>query len=137
MNITVPASLRMGEAFVVRLSGARAGEATVRFPSEVGEDVRRPNEALKPVGAAGEYVVPGRVVLGKTTPVVYEVTLDGALVRGRIPVTGLDQPIQHLNLPPASAACCRTPPARPKTPWWKAPTRGAPRRPGAAPLPRP
>ncbi|MBZ9712104.1 LysM peptidoglycan-binding domain-containing M23 family metallopeptidase [Deinococcus multiflagellatus] len=109
VNITVPASLRMGEAFVVRLSGARAGEATVRFPSEVGEDVRRPNEALKPVGAAGEYVVPGRVVLGKTTPVVYEVTLDGALVRGRIPVTGLDQPIQHLNLPPRISSVLQDP----------------------------
>ncbi|WP_198170591.1 LysM peptidoglycan-binding domain-containing M23 family metallopeptidase [Deinococcus arboris] len=99
VNITVPASLRMGEAFVLRLSGARAGQATVRFPSEVGEDVRQPAEALKPIGAAGEYAVPGRVVLGKTTPVVYEVTLDGALVRGRIPVNSLEQPIQHLNLP--------------------------------------
>ncbi|WP_188902547.1 LysM peptidoglycan-binding domain-containing M23 family metallopeptidase [Deinococcus aerophilus] len=99
VNIRVPASLRMGEAFIVQLSGTRAAQATVRFPSEVGEDVRRPNEVLKPVGAAGEYVALGRVVLGKTTPVVYEVSLNGELVRGRIPVVGLDQPIQHLNLP--------------------------------------
>ncbi|GAA5435839.1 peptidoglycan DD-metalloendopeptidase family protein [Deinococcus aquaticus] len=100
VNVTVPASLRMGEAFTVQLSGARAAQATVRFPSEIGEDVRQPNEILKPVGAAGEYSVPGRVVLGKTTPVVFEVSVGGELVRGRIPVVGLDQPIQHLNLPP-------------------------------------
>ncbi|MFD1730234.1 hypothetical protein ACFSC4_02540 [Deinococcus malanensis] len=43
----------MGEAFVVRLSGARAAQATVRFPSEIGEDVREPAEVLKPIGAAG------------------------------------------------------------------------------------
>ncbi|WP_189065798.1 M23 family metallopeptidase [Deinococcus seoulensis] len=100
VNVTVPASLRMGEAFTVQLSGARAAQATVRFPSEIGEDVRQPNEVLKPIGAAGAYSVPGRVVLGKTTPVVFEVSVGGELVRGRIPVVGLDQPIQHLNLPP-------------------------------------
>ncbi|UBV41528.1 peptidoglycan DD-metalloendopeptidase family protein [Deinococcus taeanensis] len=99
VNITVPASLRMGEAFTVQLSGPRAAQATVRFPSEVGEDVRQPNEILRPTGGAGEYVVLGRVVLGKTTPLVYEVTLNGELVRGRIPVIALDDPIQHLNLP--------------------------------------
>ncbi|UQN05851.1 M23 family metallopeptidase [Deinococcus sp. QL22] len=99
VTVRVPASLRMGEGFTLRLSGARAGQATVRFPSELGEDVRRPAEVLKPVGAAGEFVVPGRVVLGKTTPVVYEVSVGGDLMRGRIPVTALDQPIQHLNLP--------------------------------------
>ncbi|MBB5375462.1 murein DD-endopeptidase MepM/ murein hydrolase activator NlpD [Deinococcus metalli] len=100
VEISVPASLRMGEAFTVRLGGARAGQATVRFPSEVGEDVREPNEVLRPTGAAGAYRVLGRVVLGKTTPLVYEVSVGTDLVRGRIPVTGLDQPIQHLNLPP-------------------------------------
>lgn len=91
----------MGDAFVLHLSGPRAGQATVSFPSEVGEDVRRPNEVLTPIGAAGEYVVPGRVVLGKTTPAVYEVRVGGDLVRGSIPVTGLGQTVQHLNLPPA------------------------------------
>ncbi len=109
VNIRVPASLRMGEAFIVQLSGTRAAQATVRFPSEVGEDVRRPNEVLRPVGAAGEYVVLGRVVLGKTTPVVYEVSLNGELVRGRIPVVGLDQPIQHLNLPPRISGLLQDP----------------------------
>jgi murein DD-endopeptidase MepM/ murein hydrolase activator NlpD len=99
VTVRVPASLKMGDGFTLRLSGARAGQATVRFPSEMGEDVRKPNEVLKPIGAAGEFLVPGRVVLGKTTPVVYEVSVGGDLVRGQIPVTGLDQPIQHLNLP--------------------------------------
>lgn len=109
VNIRVPASLRMGDAFVLKLSGTRAAQATVRFPSEVGEDVRQPNETLKPVGAAGEYMVLGRVVLGKTTPVVYEVSVGGEMVRGRIPVMGLDQPIQHLNLPTRISGVLRDP----------------------------
>ncbi|WP_345450468.1 LysM peptidoglycan-binding domain-containing M23 family metallopeptidase [Deinococcus aluminii] len=101
VTVTAPARLRMGDAFVLRLSGPRAGQATVRFPSEVGEDVRLPNEKLTPIGAAGEYVVLGRVVLGKTTPVVYEVSVGGDLVRGSIPVADLGQTVQHLNLPPS------------------------------------
>ncbi|MDV6376533.1 LysM peptidoglycan-binding domain-containing M23 family metallopeptidase [Deinococcus arenicola] len=109
VSVRVPQSLRMGDAFTVHLSGARAGQATVRFPSEVGEDVRQPNEILKPIGGAGEYVVVGRVVLGKTTPVVYEVSLGGELIRGRIPVTGLDQPTQYLNLPARISAVLEDP----------------------------
>lgn len=109
VNVTAPASLRMGDAFVLRLSGARAGEATVRFPSEVGEDVRDPNEVLRPFGAAGEYLVLGRVVLGKNTPVVYEVRVGDDLVRGRIPVLGLDVRIQHLNLPPKISGVLKDP----------------------------
>ncbi|MDO4246329.1 MAG: LysM peptidoglycan-binding domain-containing protein, partial [Deinococcus sp.] len=101
VTITAPKGLRMGDGFVLRLSGERAGETTVRFPSEVGEDVRQPNEELRPVGAAGEYVVPGRVVLGKETPVVYEVRLGDSVVKGQIPVRSLGQPTQHLNLPPS------------------------------------
>ncbi|CAM3862143.1 peptidoglycan DD-metalloendopeptidase family protein [Deinococcus frigens] len=109
VNVRVPQSLQMGEAFIVQLSGARAGQATVRFPSEVGEDVRMPNEVLRPIGAAGEFVALGRVVLGKTTPVVYEVSLGGELIRGRISVVGLDQPIQHLNLPPRISGVLQDP----------------------------
>ncbi|ACO45857.1 M23 family metallopeptidase [Deinococcus deserti] len=109
VNIRVPQSLRMGEAFTVRLSGTRAAQATVRFPSEIGEDVREPAEVLRPIGAAGEYLVLGRVVLGKTTPLVYEVSLNGELIRGRIPVVGLDQPIQHLNLPPKISGVLQDP----------------------------
>ncbi|MDL2344950.1 M23 family metallopeptidase, partial [Deinococcus sp. MIMF12] len=101
VSVTAPATARMGDAFVLRLSGAQAGEVTVRFLSEVGENVRLPAERLTPVGAAGEYVVPGRVVLGKTTPVTYEVALGGQALRGSIPVTGLGQSVQHLNLPRA------------------------------------
>jgi murein DD-endopeptidase MepM/ murein hydrolase activator NlpD len=99
VSISAPRRLRMGDAFVLRLSGQRAAQATVRFPSEVGEDVRLPNEVLTPIGAAGEYLVLGRVVLGKDTPVVYEVSLNGQSLRGTIPVTALEQPIQHLTLP--------------------------------------
>lgn len=99
LTVTAPTSLRMGDAFVLRLSGPRAAKATVSFPSEVGEDVRLPNEVLTPIGAAGEYVVLGRVVLGKTTPVTYEVRVGEDLVRGSIPVTGRGQVVQHLNLP--------------------------------------
>lgn len=100
VDISVPDRLIMGQSFIMRLSGPKAGEVTVSFPSEVGEDVRQPNEVLKPVGAAGEYRILGRVVLGKTTPVVYEVKLGDQMVRGRIPVGNLNQAIQHLNLPP-------------------------------------
>ncbi|GAA5514683.1 hypothetical protein Dcar01_03439 [Deinococcus carri] len=109
VTVTAPASLRMGDAFVLRLSGPRAAGATVRFPSEVGEDVRLPAEKLTPIGAAGEYVVPGRVVLGKTTPVVYEVQVGGDLVRGRIPVSGLGQAVQYLNLPPSISGKLKDP----------------------------
>lgn len=98
--ISVPAKLTMGDAFIIRLSGPKAGDVTVSFPSEVGEDVRQPNEILKPIGAAGEYRILGRVVLGKTTPLVYEIKLGDQMVRGSIPVGNLDQAIQHLNLPP-------------------------------------
>ncbi|GAA5501643.1 hypothetical protein Dxin01_01379 [Deinococcus xinjiangensis] len=100
VEVSVPDKLTMGDAFIMRLSGPKAGEATVSFPSEVGEDVRQPNELLKPYGAAGEYRVLGRVVLGKTTPLVYEVRLGDQLLRGRIPVANLSQVTQHLNLPP-------------------------------------
>ncbi len=54
---------------------------------------------MAPTGAAGEYVVLGRVVLGKTTPLRYSVTVGQDVFRGSIPVTGLDQRIQHLTLP--------------------------------------
>lgn len=99
VTVRAPARLKMGDAFVLRLSGEKAGTAVVSFPSEVGEDVRRPAEVLAPTGAAGEYVVLGRVVLGKTTPLRYSVTVGQDVFRGSIPVTGLDQRVQHLTLP--------------------------------------
>ncbi|WP_189087634.1 LysM peptidoglycan-binding domain-containing M23 family metallopeptidase [Deinococcus ruber] len=99
VTVRAPARLKMGDGFVLRLSGARAGEAQITFPSEVGEDVRRPAEILTPIGAAGEYSVLGRVVLGKTTPVTYTVKIGNEQMKGSIPVSGLDQAIQHLNLP--------------------------------------
>lgn len=98
VTVRAPARLKMGDGFVLRLSGEKAGEAVVSFPSEVGEDVRKPAEPLTPIGAAGEYQVLGRVVLGKTTPLVYTVKVGSDVLRGSIPVSGLDQPIQHLTL---------------------------------------
>ncbi|WP_424949266.1 peptidoglycan DD-metalloendopeptidase family protein [Deinococcus sp.] len=98
VSVRVPAHLRMGDAFVLRLSGEKAGEARVSFPSEVGEDVRRPAETLTPIGAAGEFLVLGRVVLGKTTPLTYSVRVGSDVLRGSIPVSALEQPIQHLTL---------------------------------------
>ena len=99
VTVRAPARLRMGDGFVLRLSGARAGEAQVNFPSEAGEDVRRPAETLTPIGAAEEYVVLGRVVLGKTTPLTYRVKIGDEVLGGSIPVSALNQPIQHLTLP--------------------------------------
>jgi murein DD-endopeptidase MepM/ murein hydrolase activator NlpD len=98
VTVRAPVRLKMGDAFVLRLSGDKAGEAQVSFPSEVGEDVRKPAETLSPIGAAGEYQVLGRVVLGKSTPLVYAVRVGSDVLRGSIPVSGLDQPIQHLTL---------------------------------------
>lgn len=98
VTVRAPARLRMGDAFVLRLSGANAAKAQVSFPSEVGEDVRRPAEVLTPIGAAGEYVVLGRVVLGKTTPLTYTVTVGKEVLKGSVLVSALIQKIQHLTL---------------------------------------
>lgn len=99
VQVVAPTRLTVGDAFVLRLSGARAGEVTVSFPSELGENVRQPNEVLRPLWAGGEYVVPGRVVLGKEGPVVFEVRRGEESARGQIEVRGLGQVTQHLNLP--------------------------------------
>ena len=88
VSVTLPEQLGMGDAFSVRLTGPGAQSAAVRFPSELGEDVRQPGEPLAPSGAAGVYVVPGRVVLGKTTPVIVEIAVGGEVVRGIIPLRG-------------------------------------------------
>ncbi len=96
--VSAPVTLRMGDTFVLRLSGPRAGQATVRFPGEVGEDVRLPGERLTPIAKGSEFLVLGRVVLGKSTPLEYEIQVGEEVVRGRIPITGLAQPLQRLNL---------------------------------------
>ncbi len=101
VTVRAPTRLQMGDAFVLRLSGEKAGQAQVSFPSEVGEDVRKPAEVLTPIGAAGEYLVLGRVVLGKTTPLTYMVKIGSDVLRGSIPVSALDQRVQHLTLPRA------------------------------------
>ncbi|WP_119675169.1 LysM peptidoglycan-binding domain-containing M23 family metallopeptidase [Deinococcus sp. RM] len=100
LTVTAPVTLREGDAFVLRLSGARAPLSRVRFSSEAGEKVRFPAETLTPIATGdGVFVVLGRVDLGKTTPLEYEVKLEGSVMRRSIPVTGLAQQIQRLNLP--------------------------------------
>ncbi len=104
VGVTLPSFLSMGDAFVVKLSGEAAKAATVRFPSELGEDVRLPNEALSPYGAAGVYLVPGRVVLGKTTPVIVQISVGDEVVRGIIPLRATPGgPVVHLKLAPQVA----------------------------------
>lgn len=99
LTVVAPTTLRMGDAFVLRLRGSRAAQARVRFPSEVGEDVRRPNEPLRPVAFGNEFVVLGRVVLGKSTPLVYDIQVGGEHFRRKVEVGSLPQPLQRLNLP--------------------------------------
>lgn len=99
LTVVAPTTLRMGDAFVLRLRGSRAAQARVRFPSEVGEDVRRPNEPLRPIAFGNEFVVLGRVVLGKSTPLVYDIEVGGEHLRGKVEVDPLPQPLQRLNLP--------------------------------------
>ncbi|MFC4455682.1 LysM peptidoglycan-binding domain-containing M23 family metallopeptidase [Deinococcus sonorensis] len=98
VTVSVPTHLRMGDAFVLRLSGPGAAGARVQFPSEVGEDVRQPNELLTPLPAADGALVLGRVVLGKTTPVRYRVTVGAQVLTGEIPVSGQVTGLQQLNM---------------------------------------
>ena len=105
VEVTLPEQLSMGDAFSVKLTGPGAQAAAVRFPSELGEDVRQPGETLTPSGAAGVYEVPGRVVLGKTTPVIVEITVGGEVVRGIIPLRPKPGgPVVRLQLSPKVAA---------------------------------
>lgn len=103
-NVTVklPSQLTAGQAFSVVLSGEGAAAATVRFPSELNEDVRRPNEVLTPYGAADVYTVPGRVVLGQTRPLSVEIRVGDRAMSRSIPVTPVRGPVTHLKLPTAT-----------------------------------
>lgn len=104
VDVKLPSELSMGDAFIVKLTGKDAETAKVSFPSELSEDVRQPNEVLTPYGAAGVYVVPGRVVLGKTTPVIVEIKLGGEVVRGIIPLMSKARgPVVKLQLSPQVA----------------------------------
>lgn len=104
VKVVVPSLLREGEAFTVRLSGERAAEARVRFLSETSEDVRSPAEELAPFGAAGEYAVLGRVVLGQTRPLRYEVRIGDDVLAGSVPVRTRGLRVQNLNLAPEIAS---------------------------------
>ncbi|THF67832.1 M23 family metallopeptidase [Deinococcus sp. Arct2-2] len=101
LTVASPATLRMGDAFVLRLGGPRAAQATVRFLSEVGEKVQLPGEALQPVAFGNEFLVLGRAVLGKITPLVYEVRVGAERLQRTVEITPRSQPLQRLNLPAA------------------------------------
>ncbi|TSA81092.1 peptidoglycan DD-metalloendopeptidase family protein [Deinococcus detaillensis] len=104
VEVKLPSQLSMGDAFIIKLTGGGAEQVKVSFPSELSEDVRQPNEVLTPSGAAGVYVVPGRVVLGKTTPVIVEIKLGSEVVRGIIPLTSKARgPVVKLQLSPQVA----------------------------------
>ncbi|GHG05727.1 peptidase M23 [Deinococcus piscis] len=109
VQVQAPARVKEGDAFVLRLSGQNAGRVRVRFPSELDEDVRRPNEWLSPVQVGGQWAVLGRVVLGQSAPVRFEVELDGQSSAGQVPVGPLGQPVQNLNMPASIAAVLQDP----------------------------
>lgn len=109
VTVQAPARLTEGDGFVLRLWGARASEARVRFLSEEGEDVRRPAEVLTPFLAGDHHAVLGRVVLGKRTPVRFEVRVGDAVYTGSIPVGGSGLAVQHLNLPATTTAVLQDP----------------------------
>lgn len=112
ISINAPQQVTMGDAFVIVLNGQSAANTTVRFISESREDVRFANEVLHPIGAAGAYRVLGRAVLGKTTPLVYEVNKDNQVVRGTIKVANLPMRAQYLNLPPSLTKARHAPQAK-------------------------
>lgn len=110
VTVKIPTRLKGGQAFSVVLSGEGAAAATVRFPSELAENVRRPNEMLTPYGAADIYTVPGRVVLGQSKPVLVEIKVGDNTERRSIPVTPeAKNAVQHLNLPPATSQKLKDP----------------------------
>lgn len=109
VTVTFPAHLRMGDAFTVRLVGPDASQATVQFPSEVGEDVRQPDETLHPLPGDNKAMVLGRVVLGKLTPLTYRVVVGDQVLTGNIPVSGQVAGLQELNLPASTASKLKDP----------------------------
>lgn len=109
VEVQAPARVKEGDPFVLRLSGEAASRVRVRFPSELNEDVRRPNEWLSPVQIGGRWAVLGRVVLGQTAPVRYELELDGVTASGQIPTSPLGQSVQNLNMSAATASVLQDP----------------------------
>lgn len=109
VTVTSPLSVRDGDPFTLRLTGPRAAEARVRFLSETSEDVRSPAEDLAPFGAAGEYGVLGRVVLGQRQPVTYEVRLGDQRLFGKMNVLPRRAPVTNLNLPEAVSRALQDP----------------------------
>lgn len=109
LTVEAPRWVREGDGFTLRLSGPGAETARVRFPSELKEDVRQPNEWLSPQRIGGEWVILGRVVLGQTAPVRFELQAGAETAEGQITVTPLGQPVQNLNMPASIAGVLKDP----------------------------
>ena len=86
LELTVPARLKPGDPFGIRFKGLDAARVTVRFPSETGEDVRKPGELLSAVTLGNDSsLVLGRVVLGAVSGQVrFEARLGDKLLQGKI-----------------------------------------------------
>lgn len=101
VGVHAPSSVTMGDAFYLRLTGPNAAHVTVRFLSELGQDVRAAAEVLEPVPSelvTGEYLVLGKVTLGMSGAMVYEVRLGEQLIRRQIAIAQPKWPVQQLNL---------------------------------------
>jgi len=86
LEVTVPTRLKPGDPFGMRFRGPDAARVTVRFPSETGEDVRKPGELLSAVALGKDSsLVLGRVVLGAVSGQVrFEARLGDKLLEGKI-----------------------------------------------------
>jgi len=86
LEVTVPTRLKPGDPFGMRFRGPDAARVTVRFPSETGEDVRKPGELLSAVTLGNDSsLVLGRAVLGAVSGQVrFEARLGDKLLQGKI-----------------------------------------------------
>ena len=86
LEVTIPSRLKPGDPFAMRFKGPDAARVTVRFPSETGEDVRKPGELLSAVTLGNDSsLVLGRAVLGAVSGQVrFEARLGDKLLQGKI-----------------------------------------------------
>lgn len=102
VKIFYPNTIKMGDAFSLRIWGKGADTVQIRFPSETAEDVRQPAEKLDSLEVGdGSFVVLGRVVLGAVSSEVrFTATLNGNTLEGRIPMTRTARSqVELLNVP--------------------------------------
>jgi murein DD-endopeptidase MepM/ murein hydrolase activator NlpD len=102
VKIFYPNTVKMGDAFSLRIWGKGADAVQVSFTSEPAEDVRQPAEKLGSLEVGdGSFVVLGRVVLGAVSSEVrFTATLNGKTLEGRIPMTrAAREKVDQLNVP--------------------------------------